>query len=102
MLKIDEIVWQLVASIPKGKVMTYGQIANQAGFKNYARHVGTTLKKLPMDSLLPWHRVVNAKGELSFPIGSPSYEKQKLLLESEGIKFIGTKLSLADYRWGVN
>lgn len=44
MLKIDEIVWQLVASIPKGKVMTYGQIANQAGFKNYARHVGATLK----------------------------------------------------------
>jgi len=98
MSKIDEIIWQLVASIPKGKVMTYGQIANMAGSPNHARYVGTTLKNLPSDSSLPWHRVVNAKGELSFPIDSSSYIKQKRRLEAEGVEFIGSKLSLSSYQ----
>ncbi|MDF1589702.1 MAG: MGMT family protein [Gammaproteobacteria bacterium] len=44
MLKIDEIIWQIVASIPKGNVGTYGQIAKLAGYPNHARYVGATLK----------------------------------------------------------
>jgi methylated-DNA-protein-cysteine methyltransferase-like protein len=96
-LTINEIIWQVVASIPKGSVATYGQIAKLAGYPSHARYVGTTLKKLPADSALPWHRVVNAKGELSFPVDGVQYQKQKALLEAEGIKFKSFKLSLSRY-----
>lgn len=96
-LELNEIIWQVVAAIPKGRVATYGQIAKLAGYPNHARYVGTTLKKLPKDTVLPWHRVVNAKGELSFALGSEQYQKQKSLLEAEGIEFRSFKLSLTQY-----
>lgn len=96
-LMINEIIWQIVASIPKGSVATYGQIAKLAGYPSHARYVGSTLKKLPEDSVLPWHRVVNAKGELSFPVDGQQYQKQKALLEAEGIVFKSFKLSLSRY-----
>ncbi len=102
MLKLDEIIWQVVASIPKGNVATYGQIAKLAGYPNHARYVGATLKRLPSDTALPWHRVVNAKGELTFPDSSDHYKRQKSLLEAEGIKFNGTKLCLSHYGWHQN
>ncbi len=97
--KLNEIIWQVVASIPNGKVATYGQIARICGFPNHARYVGTTLKNLPKDTTLPWHRVVNAKGKISFPQGSDAYNRQKSLLESEGVIFNNTKLSLNIYGW---
>jgi len=96
-LTINEIIWQVVASIPKGCVATYGQIAKLAGYPNHARYVGATLKNLPQDSALPWHRVVNAKGELSFPQHSEQFHQQKALLEAEGITFESFKLSLNTY-----
>lgn len=102
MLKIDEIIWQIVASIPKGSVATYGQIAKLAGYPNHARYVGATLKLLPRDTTLPWHRVVNAQGELAFLYDSEHYKKQKSLLEAEGIQFKGTKISLNLYQWQQN
>jgi methylated-DNA-protein-cysteine methyltransferase-like protein len=98
-LKTNEIIWQIVSSIPKGRVATYGQIAKLAGCPNHARYVGATLKKLPQDSKLPWHRVINAKGEISFPVNSDAYQKQQLLLEAEGIIFKVAKISLKDYLW---
>ena len=98
-LKINEIIWQVVSSIPKGRVVTYGQVAKLAGCPNHARYVGTTLKKLPKDSKLPWHRVINAKGEISFPLNSEAYQKQHLLLEAEGIVFKSAKISLKRYSW---
>ncbi len=97
-LKLEEIIWQIVAAIPKGKVSTYGQIAKIAGYPGHARYVGYTLRKLPKDTTLPWHRVVNAQGKLSFPVGSNAYKKQRALLEEEGIVFINMKLSLKDYQ----
>jgi methylated-DNA-protein-cysteine methyltransferase-like protein len=96
-LTINEIIWQIVASIPKGSVATYGQIAKLAGYPGHARYVGATLKKLPEDSVLPWHRVINAKGELSFPVDGQQYQKQRALLEAEGIEFKSFKLSLSRY-----
>jgi methylated-DNA-protein-cysteine methyltransferase-like protein len=96
-LTINEIIWQIVASIPKGSVATYGQIAKLAGYPGHARYVGATLTKLPEDSVLPWHRVINAKGELSFPVDGQQYQKQRALLEAEGIEFKSFKLSLSRY-----
>ncbi|MCG8316271.1 MAG: MGMT family protein [Pseudomonadales bacterium] len=64
------LIVQTVASIPAGKVASYGTIARLCGYATYARYVGTVLKQLPADTRLPWHRVINSKGEIAFPAGS--------------------------------
>ena len=94
-----ERIWQVVNGIPMGKVATYGQVARLAQLPGYARFVGTVLKNLPDETRLPWHRVVNAKGQLSFPHGSHQYRRQQSLLESEGIRFTNGKFSLTTYQW---
>ena len=99
MSELDEIIWQVVAAIPIGKVMTYGQIAKQCGYPGYARYVGSSLKKLPEDSSLPWHRVINAQGEITFPPDSETYQKQKSLLQQEGVQFQGKRIRLSIYGW---
>ncbi len=96
-----EQIWQIVAAIPAGKVATYGQVARLAGLPNHARHVGTTLRLLPVGSRLPWHRVVNAKGALSFPEGSESWHRQKSRLEQEGIEFHNGRINLRRCQWSL-
>lgn len=97
--ELNEIIWQVLASIPKGKVATYGQIAKLCGYPGYARYVGHTLKKLPQGSGLPWHRVINAKGQISFPSGSDAYRLQRNRLELEGIVFSGDRVNLKHHQW---
>jgi methylated-DNA-protein-cysteine methyltransferase related protein len=96
---LKEEIWQIVFAIPKGNVATYGQIAHLAGFPNHARFVGTTLKNLPKETKLPWFRVVNSKGKLSFPEASQGFKIQKKYLEDEGVNFIGEHLSLKEHQW---
>ncbi len=96
---LKEEIWQIVAAIPSGHVATYGQIARLAGYPNHARYVGSTLKNLPCDSRLPWHRVVNSKGQLAFEAGSQPWHKQKSKLEAEGIVFLGNRFSLKKFQW---
>ncbi|MFK7865143.1 MAG: MGMT family protein [Pseudohongiellaceae bacterium] len=95
----SEKIWQVVHQIPKGKVASYGQVARLAGLPGYARFVGTTMKKLPEGSKLPWHRVANAAGKLSFPQDSKMYQTQKSRLESEGVVFIRGKFNLRQFGW---
>lgn len=92
-------IWQILALIPEGKVATYGQVAELAGFPRMARAVGRTLSQLPHGTQLPWHRVLNAQGKLSFPIDSSAYQEQKNRLEKEGVVFLKGKIRLADYQW---
>jgi methylated-DNA-protein-cysteine methyltransferase-like protein len=90
----------VVRRIPRGKVATYGQVAALAGFARHARQVGYALADLPHDSALPWHRVVNARGEVSRR-GAPGWEEvQKDLLEQEGIE-LGPhdRIDLARHGW---
>ena len=96
---LKETIWQLVAGVPRGKVATYGQIAALAGCPAHARYVGTTLKNLPSGSRLPWHRIVNARGEVAFPAGSEAWERQKARLEAEGVVFLGGRVSLRRFQW---
>ncbi|MEX2131920.1 MAG: MGMT family protein [Pseudohongiellaceae bacterium] len=96
-----ERIWQVVSGIPKGKVATYGQVARLAQLPGYARFVGTVMKNLPRETRLPWYRVVNAKGMLSFPHNSHQYRRQQSLLEAEGIRFSNGRFSLAVYQWQV-
>ena len=87
-----ERIWQVVVSIPKGHVASYGQIAKIAGLPGYARFVGTTLGKLPRDTRLPWHRVVNASLAIA-PRGGGRMLEQKRRLRDEGVSFEGNRVS---------
>ena len=94
-----ERIWQVVSRIPHGKVATYGQLARLADLPGYARYVGYTMKMLPSGNKLPWFRVVNSKGELSFPKHSAQYRAQQEKLEAEGIVFRKGKFCLQAYQW---
>ena len=94
-----EHIWQIVSQIPKGKVISYGQIAKLAGLPQAARLVGNVLKKLPGDTKLPWHRVVNSQGKISLVVGSMPYKEQKVRLIDEGIIFNGEKIPLKKFHW---
>ncbi|MFD2680275.1 MGMT family protein [Bacillus seohaeanensis] len=76
----------IIQSIPEGKVMTYGQIARIAGSPRGARQVVRILHSMSKKYQLPWHRVINSKGEIGLK-EDDLFHVQKLSLESEGIKF---------------
>jgi methylated-DNA-protein-cysteine methyltransferase-like protein len=82
-------IYKAVRRIPKGRVASYGQVAELAGLEGHARQVGYALHALPPNSGVPWHRVVNAKGEISPRSGGDSHELQRLLLEAEGVELDG-------------
>lgn len=93
-------IYAVVAAIPKGKVATYGQVALLAGLPGRARQVGYALHAAA-DPSLPWHRVVNAKGEISLRSGGSEGDRvQRLRLEAEGVVFDRCgRISLERYRW---
>jgi methylated-DNA-protein-cysteine methyltransferase-like protein len=95
-------VYRLVAQIPKGKVVTYGQVAALLGAPRAARAVGTALRYLPrpLSRTVPWQRVLNASGGISFRGDVIRVEEQRWLLENEGIEFNRHgKVNLKKYRW---
>ena len=96
---LKELIWQVVATIPRGHVATYGQIARLCGYPSHARYVGTTMKNLPHGSTLTWHRILRSTGELAFPVGSAPYKRQRVLLEKEKVAFKDGKVPLKQYRW---
>lgn len=98
--EIRNRIYDVVGLIPRGRVATYGQIAQLAGAGGHARQVGYALHALPGDSSLPWHRVVNAQGRVS-PRDDPADEAfQRALLESEGLRFSSEgRLDLRAVRW---
>ena len=92
-----ERIWLILAAIPHGRVATYGQIAELAGLPKAARVVGRVLNNLPGESTLPWHRVVNARGEIS--LVGPQATRQKTLLIQEGVSFVRKRVSLVEFGW---
>ena len=78
-------VYAIIASIPEGKVTTYGTIARLAGVPTYARKVCAVLRGIPDDTLLPCHRIINAQGKLS--VTGETYQRHKKALLKEGIIF---------------
>ncbi|OAB27120.1 DNA methyltransferase [Paenibacillus macquariensis subsp. defensor] len=89
----------IIQSIPKGKVMTYGQIAASAGSPRGARQVVRILHTMSDKYDLPWHRVINAKGEIAITEDESRF-LQKVLLEEEGIKPNETgRIDLSIYRY---
>lgn len=96
-----ERIHDVVRRIPRGCVLTYGDVAARAGLPGQARLAGYALHALPRHSGVPWHRVVNHRGGISTGRGLPGGELvQRRLLEAEGIRFgANGRLSLERYRW---
>lgn len=95
----SERILAAVRKIPRGKVSTYGNVADVAGLPKRARLVGTVLRQTPASRDLPWYRVINSSGRISFPIGSDAYARQRKKLEAEGIVFIGGRINLQKHGW---
>lgn len=95
----DETVFSIIRTIPRGRVATYGQIARLADMPNGARAVGHALKHLPVNTCLPWHRVVNTGGRISLPQESPNYRRQTQRLRKEGIEIYQDRISLDKFQW---
>ena len=103
--EFNERAWQLVRQVPRGKVATYGQIAlmlpppagvDLESYRAFVpRWVGGAMAACPDD--VPWQRVINSQGKIS---ERPGAEKQRLLLEAEGIEFVKDKVDLKKVGWG--
>lgn len=96
-----EAICAVIRRIPAGWVATYGQIAAMAGLPRRARLVGRVLQTLEAGSDVPWHRVVNAKGEVSRGLSRNGSDRvQQRLLEAEGVEFDArNRFNLERFRW---
>lgn len=90
-------VYRLVRRIPRGRVVTYGQIAAGLGRPRGARAVGHAMRACPAD--IPWHRVVNAAGRISPRARMAGMITQRILLAREGVLSPGGRVSLRRFRW---
>jgi methylated-DNA-protein-cysteine methyltransferase-like protein len=99
--KAVEAICAVIRRIPSGWVATYGQVATMAGMPRRARLVGRVLQHLDPTTRIPWHRVVNAKGEVSYSLSRNGGDiLQRRLLEKEGIEFDNSnRLDLERCRW---
>lgn len=93
-------VYTVVAFIPPGKVVSYGQIARYIQAPQSSRQVGWAMHNCPKG--LPWHRVLKKTGTLPFPVGSIEFITQKELLEAEGVLFQSDdSVDLKQYEWNI-
>lgn len=95
---MKEKVYDFLRTIPKGKVVTYGQIAEYLGNKRLARVVGNILHNNPDEDKYPCYKVVDSKGNLSKQFAFGGIEKQKEKLEKDGIVVINYKVNLDEYK----
>jgi len=84
-MNFNQHVYRIVSKVPKGKVATYGQIAAMIGNPRAARQVGWALHALPIDSKIPWQRIINRQGMISTTCQEHTPNLQKQLLNKEGV-----------------
>lgn len=87
----DAAFRRVILSIPKGKVATYGQVAAAAGYPLHHRAVARLLRTAPAE-MLPWQRVLGSGGQIKLRFAAAA--EQRLLLEMEGVTFLGKKVNL--------
>ena len=95
---MKEKVYKFLKTIPKGKVVTYGQIAEYLGNNQFARVVGNILHNNPDEYQYPCYKVVDSKGNLSKHFAFGGIEQQKEKLERDGIVVSNYKVDLNKYR----
>ena len=92
-------IYAVVKSLPKGSVATYGQIAKLVGHCT-ARMVGYAMAAVPAGSRVPWQRVINAQGMISARSHGDGGERQRAMLEKEGVEFNAKgRVDLRIYGW---
>lgn len=96
-----QLIYAVVAQVPRGHVATYGQVARMAGMPRHARLVGYALHALVTGNRLPWHRIVNSKGQISERgDGGVAATLQRRKLEREGVVFSASNtIPLSRYQW---
>lgn len=94
-----EALYLVLAQIPEGKVVSYGELAEMAGLGRAARWVGRTLSQLPDGSRLPWHRVIAAGGRLSLAAGTTSGAEQRARLRAEGVSILNERVDMRRHGW---
>ncbi|BBF43628.1 methylated-DNA--protein-cysteine methyltransferase [Lachnospiraceae bacterium KM106-2] len=94
-----ERIYEVVKLIPKGTVATYGQVAELAGNKRWARVVGYALHANPDPEGIPCYRVVNKAGEVSRAFAFGGANKQVELLQADGVEFIDGRVDMKKYQW---
>jgi methylated-DNA-protein-cysteine methyltransferase related protein len=92
-------IYAAIRRVPRGKVCSYGGVAQLANLPRRARLVGTALKNSPRSLRLPWYRIVTASGRSAFPVGSEPYRKQRSLLENEGVQFQSNRIDMHRFGW---
>ncbi len=90
-----QAIWEVICSIPRGQVSTYGAVARAAGLPGRARLAGYALRTAPNDLKLPWHRVVGAGGRIAFPKASAPYREQARRLRAEGVALVHGRVDRA-------
>lgn len=88
-----ESIWNVVASIPRGRVSTYGAVARAAGLPGRARQAGFALRVAPEELNLPWHRVLGAGGRIVFPPSTREFKEQARRLKAEGVVVKGGRVA---------
>ena len=88
-------VLTVLAQVPAGKVVSFGDLADMSGYPRRARWVGRVLSKLPSTTKLPWHRVVNSQGTLTCPRADLAAKR----LTREGIEVHQQRVSMLKHRW---
>jgi methylated-DNA-protein-cysteine methyltransferase-like protein len=92
-------IWDTVSDIPSGRVASYGQVADIAGIPRGARQVGYALRQLPDGNGVPWHRVVQASGQIAFARDSDASREQTGRLQAEGVTVVAGRVDMQAYRW---
>ncbi len=92
-------VYEYVARVPRGKVVTYGQVAAAIGAPRCARQVGWALHVNPQPGIIPCHRVVNREGRLAPAFAFGGTDAQARLLEAEGVEVCDGFVDLEKYLW---
>jgi len=92
-----EPIYRQVKLIPRGRVITYGELARRVRIRGGARVAGYAMAACPAGRGIPWHRVLGTGGRLL--LREPVASLQRKLLESEGVRFIGTRVDMRVHAW---